>query len=261
MGIIPWIGLHTDKWSNESKHTEKWNNETMDITKSFENVESLDINNVTGELNIVIGEDFIVEAENVTKSFKAEVTSDGTLTITDNKDGFHFPWFFFGGSDSPNSKVTLYLPSDFIAEDADIETGAGNVTIKGLQCEELQLSAGAGNINGKDITADNVDIEGGVGHVTMEYVHFTNAVMECGVGNLDISGTLLGKTDIDCGIGGVELNISGNSADYGFDIESGVGSSRLNGKKLSRDYSSNMGAPNIIEIDGGVGSVNINMEE
>lgn len=242
-------------------HSDKWRNETSNVSKNFEDVKSLDISNATGEFKIVIGEDFKIEAEHVNSNFNAQVESDGTLIISDHKRGDGFPFSFFDGIDSPDSKVILYLPSDFIAEKADIESGAGNVEIEGLKANELQISAGAGNLNGRDITAEKVDIEGGLGNVTLEDINFSDTVLESGMGNLHVSGTLLDRTDISCGVGEVELNISGSPSDYGFTVDTGIGKVNLNGEKISGDYEHNTDAPNVIDIDGGIGNVDIYMKE
>ncbi len=248
LNIIPGNSLTTDGVSKER----------TDYTRAFENVTSLDIDNSIGEFKIMTGEGFLVEAENVTGDFKAEVDSDGTLEISDYGDSFHIPFLNFR---SYKAKVILYLPEGFVAEKADIEAGAGNLTIEGLQADQLQISAGIGNLNGRDITAQSVDIDGGVGNVNLEDVYFTDAVLECGMGNLEVNGTLLGKTDIDCGVGGVNLNLNGSPSEYGFVIDSGIGGIHLNGEKISGEYRHNTQAPNVIEVDGGIGSVNINIAE
>lgn len=242
-------------------HSERWKNESTEVTKNFENVKSLEINNATGEFKIIVGEDFNIKAENVNRSFRAEVESDGTLVISDHKNKNGFPFTFFDGIDSPNSKVVLYIPSDFVAKKADIESGAGNVTIEGLKADELQISAGAGNLNGTDIMAEKVDIEGGLGNVTLEDINFSDTVLESGMGNLRVSGSLLDKTDISCGVGEVELNLTGNPSDYGYTVKTGIGNVRLNGEKITNDSSYNTDAPNVIDVDGGIGNVDIYIKE
>lgn len=239
----------------------EWKSDKIDVTKSFENVDSLDIDNATGEFKIETGDGFKVEAQNVDKNFKAEVESNGTLRISDEGEGFQFLWFHIGDFGSPNSKITLYVPTDFIAEKADIEAGAGNITIDGLKAEELEVSAGAGNLNGNDITAKKADIEGGVGNINLNRVYLTDATLDSGVGNLNITGSLLGRTDISCGVGEVDLSLWGITTDYGFKVDTGVGNVRLNGEKISGEYNSNTGAENVISIDGGVGNVTIDFEE
>ncbi len=237
-----------------------WNGKTIDVSESFEDVKSLDIDNATGTLNIKIGETFKVDAENVSEKFEAKVNSSGKLTISE-KSKHGFLWFDFDGISSPNSKITVYLPADFVAKDVKIDTGAGNVTIEGLKSDTLLISAGAGNVKGSDMTAEEVKVDGGVGSVNLNHVNFNNVDFDCGVGSLNLDGYLSGKTEIDCGVGSVNLDITGKLDDYDLNIDSGVGTVRLNGKKVSGSYNKDNDALNSIEVDGGVGDVNIDFME
>lgn len=261
-GIVSLVLVIVNGVSGENISIGHADKKTVDFSKSFtDQVESLDIENSAGELKIMQGETFKVEATKVSEDFEARVNEEGKLIVSDDHRGFHFLWFNFNGFHNTNSKVTVYIPADFIADEARIDTGAGNVSLEGLQADYLYISAGAGNINGDDITAGDVKIDGGVGNVTLDEVDFTDVDLDCGVGNLNINGKLLGKTKIDCGVGEVELNLSGSTKDYGFDIDSGIGSVKLNGEKLKESDYYNQDAENIIKVDGGIGNVKINMEE
>jgi DUF4097 and DUF4098 domain-containing protein YvlB len=233
---------------------------TIDFSETYEDVKSLDIENATGELKIKIGETFKIEAQNVSESFEAKVDGNGELTIRENNNKINFFWFNINGFDNINSKITLYLPANFIAEEAKISTGAGSLTMEGLKSEYLFISAGAGNISGRNISAEEVKVDGGVGNVNFDDVNFKDADFNCGVGNLDIDGILLGDNKFDCGVGEVDLNLDGDVDDYDLDIDSGVGSIRVNGEKISESEGRNGEADNSIKIDGGVGNVKIDIK-
>lgn len=235
------------------------NREKVNFEESFSDVKSLDIDISTGQLIIMSGDTFRVEAENVTKNFQAKVSGNGTLTIDESKNGVHFFWFQFSGFNNPNSKIILYLPADFIAKDTEINTGAGKVTIEQLDTESLTVSTGAGNITGRNMIAGQVKIDGGVGNTTFEGVSFEDADFNCGVGNLNIQGELLGDNTVECGVGEVNLDLKGNIDDYELDIKSGIGTVRVNGEKIKETHQNNGAAENSIEVDGGVGTVRIDI--
>lgn len=247
-------------WNEDYKG---WNKKekTMNFSQNFTNVESIDIENSAGKLVIRTGEQFRVEATNVSEHFKAEVNGSGELNISDNNKGINIPWLHIKGFNGRNSTITLYVPAQFIAKKARIDTGAGNVSVEGLNADYLYISAGAGNIEGSGLRAEKAKIDGGVGAVNLSDVNFNDADFDCGVGNLDIDGILTGKTKVDCGVGEVDFNLKGNVNDYDLDIDAGVGSVRLNGESVKHSYQSNNDAPNDIVVDGGVGNVRINIEE
>lgn len=233
---------------------------TIDFSETFQDVESLHIENSAGKLLIKTGDSFLVEAENVSEDFTARVSAGGTLTISDSKN-FGFLWFRLNGFHNPNARITIYLPEDFVAKETKIDTGAGAVTVEGLHSKRLTLSTGAGSINGRDLTADKVKIDGGVGSITFKDVVFTDADFDCGVGSFDIEGVLLGKNKIDCGVGEVKLDLVGNVDDYDIDVDTGLGSVRLNGVKISKDYETDYNADHSLKIDSGVGDVRININQ
>jgi hypothetical protein len=233
---------------------------TINFDETFTGVTGLDIDNSTGTLGIEVGDTFRVEGRNVFEGFKAEVNNDGTLIVSDNESGFRFWGFHINGFNSPNSKITVYVPADFVAEEVRIETGAGAVNLEDFSTDYLYISAGAGNINGRNLVADKVKVEGGVGSINLGNVTFENTNFNCGVGNVYISGVLLEENSFDCGVGEVELELTGDINDYNLDIESGVGSIRVNGKKIEEMEETNRFADHSIEVDGGVGSVRIDIE-
>ena len=237
------------------------NEETINYSDTFTEVKSLKIDNSTGKLTIKTGDTFKIEAEDVSKNFEAKVESDGTLVISENSGNNEFFWFRFNINDNPNSKITVYLPADFVAEEAKIETGAGTVSLEGLKAKYLLISAGAGNTSGSSITAGKVKIDGGVGNVSLNHIDFTDADFDCGVGNLEVDGILQGASKVNCGVGDVKLDLIGDVDEYDLEVDSGIGSIRLNGEKLKNEFKSDKGARNSIKIDGGIGNVKINIGE
>lgn len=241
-------------------YSSKDDREIVDFEGDFDGVRSLKIDNSTGELRIMTGDTFRVEAKDVLEGFEAEVKSNGELCVTDNETGIHFFGFHISGINNPNSKITVYIPENFVAEEVRIETGAGTVSIDRLNTDYLYISAGAGNIKADNITAGKVKMEGGVGSVNFSNVSFTDAEFNCGVGGVNISGVMLGDNKLECGVGSVKLNLTGDIRDYDLDIDSGVGSIRVNGDKVRDNELRNRSAANSIEVEGGVGDVNIDIE-
>lgn len=51
-----------------------------------------------------------------------------------------------------------------------------------------------------------------------------------GIGKTLITSIITGKTNLNTGIGGLTLNIIGNTSDYKFKVDKGIGNVTLNGK-------------------------------
>ena len=82
--------------------------------------------------------------------------------------------------------------------------------------------------------------------------------LDMGIGKTLITSIITGKTNLNTGIGGLTLNIIGNTSDYKFKVDKGIGNVTLNGKTLS-DGSVVGNGDNYIYINSGIGEVKINI--
>ena len=80
--------------------------------------------------------------------------------------------------------------------------------------------------------------------------------LDLGVGKTDITAALNGKAAINCGVGETNINIIGQKGDYTIDVDLGIGAITLEGMRIKNDTVIGDGK-NELEIDGGVGNINI----
>lgn len=229
--------------------------EFIDYSMNYSNVEQLDIKNGLGSLTIKSGDEFRVEATNVSENFTAEV-NNGILTIDDKKNFNRFISFGFSRINT-KSNITIYVPDNYNAKKIKIDSGAGEVTLEDFSTDILIIDAGVGDIKGKNLSAKKVDVSGGMGDINLLDVNFSDVDFDSGVGSLKIEGFIFGNSKFDCGVGNVRLKLKGNREDYVLRVNSGIGTIRVNGKKLSSNYNDNYGAENTLRISGGVGKVDI----
>ena len=232
------------------------NRNRIDVVYDFTGVESLDIDSSISKLEIKVGDSFRVEGYQVPESFRAELKEDGTLLVLDHKKRsfLNINLNLFG---YPDAKITVYLPENFIAEEARLDTGVENTTIEALRADKLILSAGIGNVTGKRIAAKKAELDGGIGTITLTEIDLEDAEIDCGIGGVTLEGELKGRNKIDCGIGNVTLTLVGSREDYDLDLDAGIGTVRVDGKKTSNSYHSRE-AKHFLKVDGGIGKVSIN---
>lgn len=254
--VVNAIDGSTEHMNFGPRHTE--GKYAVDYSRDYADVKSLNIDNAIGNLEIRVGETFRVEAKNVSKRFSAEVDENGCLNVGDSGNDMKFLWFNFQGISNPNSKITVYLPADFVGKEVTINTGAGNLFVDRLNTDYLYVDGGAGKISGNHVQAGKARVEGGVGSINLNQVFFEDSNIECGVGSVEINGKMLGQTYVECGVGSVKLNLQGRPEDYGYKVDTGIGSISLNGDKISGQ--NNVDAVNLLKIDGGIGSVKIRIQ-
>lgn len=213
-------------------------------------ISSLSVSLSGAKLQIQTSDKFSVESNHSYISVKSE---NGQLRIHETKKLF---------SVHPKGvTVVLNIPESFVFEEATVETGAGKVDIDELAADRLKLSLGAGEADIQKLTAnDRADIDGGAGQLTIGGGRLCNLKLDMGVGELTLRSRIEGQSRLDYGIGETNLTLLGSREDYRIDIEKGIGEARIAGERLPDDAVYGTGE-NQIEIDGGIGSIKIEFSE
>lgn len=220
--------------------------ETYAITSD---IHSLQIEIKVADFKITEADSFSVESN---LKYLSVSEKNGVLTIVDqSKDN----------SDYEGALLTLRMPSGTVLNDADIITGVGKLTVDRFSVAALKLELGVGDVLFSDLTVSSeAEIEGGTGEITVENGTLNNLSLEMGVGELNLKATLYGVCDLEFGVGASNINLVGSREDYKIDIEKGLGSITVDGKPVI-DIASIGNGCNHINIDGGIGAVNLTFEE
>lgn len=236
LGVLTGISL----W-NERNHAEP-------VDQSFgpfsEEVRSLELEIGAADIHIVVGDVFRGETDNP----YIEVTErGGRLTIREKS---HI-------ADLEGSNLTIYIPRDRSFQEVDVTTGAGRIQVEFLNCEKLELDLGAGQavIEDMTVTAD-ADVDGGAGQILINNGQFHNLSFDMGVGETVITAALTGKTDLSAGVGALRMTVLGSKEDYTIHADQGIGRILIDGTSCSDDSRIGTG-PNRIELDGGIGDIQL----
>lgn len=230
-----------------------------------------DDNNITDKLEeININSDAKIIEIDINSSHLTIKTGDFLKAMTNNKDIVireednklfieeeDNDWFSFGNNDS---NLIVYIPDDFVLDGTVINTGAGKIEIDKLSTKKLYLDLGAGNVIIHNLEVlDEAEIDGGTGKIEIKKGLINNLDLDMGVGNLTLTSYLLGTNDISAGIGSIELNLIGTYDEYRILANKGIGSIKLDGNSIDSDTYYGTGN-NQINIDGGVGSIDIHFK-
>ena len=205
----------------------------------------LDINVSSSNINIKQGNTLKVETNNKyihTNQYKNK------LYIKEKKHNL------FNKNDN---RLTVYVPKSFVFDFVNIEVGASKLNISSLTTKKLSLNLGAGKVEIDNLNvANSADIEGGAGKIVIEDSNITNLDLDMGAGKLLLNSKLTGNSKIDAGIGKMDLLLIGSLNDYNIELDKGIGSASINNNNMENDKTYGTGT-NKIEIDGGIGSINI----
>lgn len=210
------------------KHIEENLNAEM-VTTNFENNEitTLDIEIAFTNLTIKTGDILKVETDNNNINCKQE---NQKLEIKEKNK----KWF----SNYEEKELILYLPENLELEKVKITTGAGETEIQKLNVsKECKIEGGAGKLSIQDGTINDLDLD-------------------MGVGELNLTSILTGKSEINAGVGNLNIDLQGEKESYKIQADKGIGSIKIDGKEISNGETLGDGE-NYIEVDGGVGNIDI----
>lgn len=217
--------------------------EIHELTTS--NVKVLTIDLKTSNLVIKVGENFKVETSNQNIKTTQEKNK---IYITERNHS----WF------KEKSKLIIYVPNNRILDTVTINGGAGKIKIDTFITKNLNLNLGAGKVDMNHLQVLNkTKVDGGVGSVHIKNSILNELDLDTGVGKLNIDAKVLGKSTIEQGVGSIDLNLIGTSNDYKIHVDKGIGSIRVDEKKVKDDETIGNGI-NKIDIDGGIGNMDIN---
>ncbi len=220
-------------------------NKTYELS-DLESVKNLDITIGAAALEIKSGEAFSVESNH--KYLKAQVKND-TLLIDED---IPFRW-----NHAEGVKVILTVPSGFSFDRAEIETGAGKLTVESLCAKKLSMELGAGETVFENLTVTaEAAIETGVGRFSVLGGSIADLDLQMGVGDVSIKTALTEEGEFECGIGKTEIFLLGTKDDYAVSVEKGIGSATVDGKSVSNGERIGNGSVSV-EIHGGIGNIQI----
>ena len=218
-------------------------------------IQNLNVVIKAADVHIKEGDAFSVESS--LKNLKVE-EKDGRLII---KDTTEVKAQLFGSNTFKDAVLTLYIPEGAVFDHVSLTTGAGRLTVDHLSAGTLDFELGAGEVTiGTLVAAKSADIEGGAGQITVSDGAINNLDLEMGVGQFHLTSALTGDCQLDSGVGEMNITLLGSKDDYKLELEKGLGSISVDGKDIS-DHGNIGNGTNKVEIHGGVGAINVDFKE
>ncbi|HHX20060.1 MAG TPA: DUF4097 domain-containing protein [Clostridiaceae bacterium] len=179
---------------------------------------------------------------------------ENKLLIKDERN-----FFFFNVSGK--AVLKLYVPEDTVFDKLDIKTGAGTADLENLRAKTIEMDFGAGKATLMNVFVnDHAFLDTGAGKISIKDSQFNNLDLDMGVGNFEFSGLLLGKNVLRMGVGSSQIDLTGSLDDYEISIEKGLGDVRVGQDKVGNGERLGKGDREI-SLKGGVGSIQIDFSE
>ena len=247
-GILSAVGLLGSLFSDDDAEWGDVIGETKTYTVSSE-ISDLNIQINAADFYIKEGNGFSVESN--LKNLEVD-EKNGCLTLKD------LTKIKLNGSNAyENAVLTIYVPVGTVFDNVNIKTGAGRFTVDSLSAATIGFELGAGDVTiSKLIAEKSANIEGGAGRITISDGAIKDLALKMGMGQLNLTAALTGDSELELGVGESNITLLGSKDDYELDIEKGIGNITVDGKNVT-DYGSSGNGANEVDIHGGVGAINV----
>lgn len=251
-----------------------WTGETSAPTEeTLAPFDQLDIDISLGDVNVIPSDHFGLALSWHGKNYELLYENEnGTLKVWSTSVpnvGINFGMNYA-------AKVTVYLPEGGVLSDVTVKTNLGDADLSGFHADKLEVKADLGDISMENVTtktgtfrlnlgdlsmdrvtADKLDLKLAMGQLNV-YGLTTGKelIVENNMGDIVIQGSLGGKTDVDADMG--DVSISSDLSDHGYDLDTGMGTVRVNGEDR-KDKAKKTDGNNLITVDNGMGDIELDI--
>lgn len=146
-----------------------------------------------------------------------------------------------------NYRIRVLYPKDVTLDELEIELGAGQILFdRDVETKTLNLELGAGEFtNSGAITTREADLE-------------------VGAGNMELYDLSAKEINGECGVGDMTLSVTGESADYNYDLECGIGTISIDAESYSgfaKEKHISNGADRSVDLECGMGNISVDFTE
>lgn len=163
-----------------------------------------------------------------------------------------------GNKDIQRVEITLPKGQEF--HTIDLSIGAGELVADTILAENLKLELGAGRTEIRNCFCKTADISVAAGEVFITNGVVENLDLDVAMGDLQFIGRVSDELDADCGMGSMLVELQGESSDYNYEIDCGmgditIGDSSFGGMASSQKIDNNASVD--FDLDCGMGSINV----
>ncbi|MDR0350127.1 MAG: DUF4097 domain-containing protein [Coriobacteriales bacterium] len=257
------------------------NGEVAVVDERYEKLSEVVINVELLSVTLKEGDSFSLQGHYNSKALALELSEeDGVLTVSTRKL-LRDPWFGFGFDilkfHNWNDLVLTY-PKGTQFKRLFINEDVGSLHMEDLSADELELTLDVGSVTGNNVSvgrlvaregagsfkADGLEITEeaqftlDVGSLTIDRGNVRNLNAQNSMGSFRFSGSMSGVADVRVDLGSVRLNLDILERELEYDIDTELGSAKLNGRKLEGANSSGGGSPELkLSVVADLGSVDV----
>ncbi len=227
-------------------------------------IENLDMQIGAARIRIEEGDDsdnVVVTLKRGREKYYQAGMKDGTLEISYGKNLKGVNW----GDNHAIITVQVPAGMKVDDIDMSIGACEAKILTDTISCNNLSVDVGAGTLETDGFTvAEEMELEIGAGEMILNGGTYGSADITCGVGNFEMKGSVAQDLTAECGMGNMEIHLIGNEEDYNYTLSCSMGNLKVGDTSynaISEDKTiENDGAKGDIDLSCGMGNLELDFE-
>ena len=206
------------------ENTEESN--TPSFSKSYENIQKLEIDLENVNLEIKKGDSFKIEGMNLSDNIQIQENGDN-IKIDDE----HIP----SGYINENTKLVVYMPEDQKLDEIDIEVQYASVNIEKINSTKFNLDLQNNTCKISELVADNVEMNIESADIDLSTGEVTRFQLEADLGDENVAIKVLENAEFDLEHANAEIKLIGKQEDYQIMHKKQEGRTSIAGQEISSE--------------------------
>ncbi len=223
-----------------------------------EEVQTLHVEALVGEVTLMRGEELRVEAKNVIENGFFCTLEDGCLTVREQDSpswADKLSRLLLLRRNTP--EICIYLPAELNLAQADLQLQAGSAQIEGLDAQKLKIEVQAGVLTATQLSAQEAEITLSAGTMELSSLQAQTLQLRADAGNVKLQAAVESYCNVDVAAGTAALTLSGSAADYTARISAGAGKVTCDGHSYSAGYTTLGQGAKTLYLQNGAGSIRV----
>ncbi|MBE6966838.1 MAG: DUF4097 domain-containing protein [Ruminococcaceae bacterium] len=223
-----------------------------------EEVQTLHVEALVGEVTLMRGEELRVEAKNVIENGFFCTLEDGCLTVREQDSpswADKLSRLLLLRRNTP--EICIYLPAELNLAQADLQLQAGRAQIEGLDAQKLKIEMQAGVLTATQLSAQEAEITLSAGTMELSSLQAQTLQLRADAGNVKLQAAVESYCSVDVAAGTAALTLSGSAADYTARISAGAGKVTCDGHSYSAGYTTLGQGAKTLYLQNGAGSIRV----
>ncbi len=193
----------------------------------------IDLNVAEDDVELIAGDGYYIECENVVTRPEFEVGGDGILRLSAAEGEAETEKYLLllnrfslslGSASAQKGKIRIYCPAGAVMSGVNANIDFGDVSVSNLSCDRFSLKTGYGDAEISRLTATSADIDSDCGDISAAGLNISDLAVNSSYGDISINGLDVGALKIESAVGDTELKdfaVTGSvdiNADFG-DVE------------------------------------------